>query len=191
MEIYHVCTFFYCSISFFLFENVKSMGFGERYLREHLLNADDIEFLNAFVNRNSKLHKAEILGRKVRNGDRKSDVTWLDLSSKSKPGNLIIPAHISNKIRAFAKRSFATFGTEMCPIGCNKKGSWIPRYEALQYSIYPPGAHYSGWHTDGDVDAENDNFRCLSLVTLLSDPSEFTGGEFKISVNSKEKNNKI
>lgn len=54
--------------------------------------------------------------------------------------------------------------------------------EALQYTEYGPGQHYS-WHQD----AQNGptSIRKLSIVVLVADPSEYEGGDLKL-FNLKE-----
>ena len=61
-------------------------------------------------------------------------------------------------------------------------------YEPIQLSLYSSdaqtGGHYS-WHTDmsmGDRHAP----RKLSMVLLLSDPTEFEGGEFEVKTSSDD-----
>lgn len=55
--------------------------------------------------------------------------------------------------------------------------------EGLQFTEYTaPGDHY-GWHTDSGV---NQQVRKLSATTLLSDPDDFDGGDFEISVTGND-----
>ena len=51
--------------------------------------------------------------------------------------------------------------------------------ETIQITKYEPGDHYT-WHCDYGADDEDDLTRKLSATLLISDPSEYEGGEFEI-----------
>lgn len=59
-------------------------------------------------------------------------------------------------------------------------------YEPMQFSTYiaENQGHYS-WHTDSDV-CDSKVPRKLSMSILLSDPSEFEGGELQVKATSDE-----
>ena len=54
----------------------------------------------------------------------------------------------------------------------------ITHNETIQFAEYTGGDHYT-WHTDTSKD-DGDVCRKLSTVILLSDPSDFEGGDFEI-----------
>jgi PKHD-type hydroxylase len=51
--------------------------------------------------------------------------------------------------------------------------------ECLQFAQYAPGQHYD-WHTDTFTLSGNPIERKVTAVCLLSDPSEYEGGEFQM-----------
>jgi PKHD-type hydroxylase len=57
-------------------------------------------------------------------------------------------------------------------------------YEPMQLGVYKAenNGHYN-WHVDA-ANSDNNTPRKLSIVLLLSDPSEFEGGELQIKTNS-------
>jgi PKHD-type hydroxylase len=60
-------------------------------------------------------------------------------------------------------------------------------YELAQlgsYTQYDQG-HYD-WHTDTSLSASNTPYRKLSMSILLSDPSEFEGGEFQVKYGNDD-----
>jgi PKHD-type hydroxylase len=59
-------------------------------------------------------------------------------------------------------------------------------YEPMQLGVYTgdTGGHY-GWHTDSSSQ-DSGVPRKLSMVLLLSEPSEFEGGEFQVKTTSDE-----
>ena len=66
----------------------------------------------------------------------------------------------------------------------NKVCEWnfdITGYENIQFAEYGPEQHYD-WHVDVFPLAYKDFDRKVSIVCLLSDPSEFEGGEFEIKL---------
>jgi PKHD-type hydroxylase len=59
-------------------------------------------------------------------------------------------------------------------------------YEPAQLGLYTEDSqsHY-GWHTDASI-TDRKTPRKLSMVLMLSDPSEFEGGQLEIKVNNDE-----
>lgn len=56
----------------------------------------------------------------------------------------------------------------------------LTHIEAIQITKYEPGDYYK-WHCDyGSMDNEDFSTRKLSATLLISDPSEYEGGEFEI-----------
>lgn len=58
------------------------------------------------------------------------------------------------------------------------------RHEQIQYAEYGPEQHYN-WHVDVFPLSGMPTDRKLTVVCLLNDPSEFTGGEFQIRLYSE------
>lgn len=54
----------------------------------------------------------------------------------------------------------------------------IDGIDALQYTIYKPGGHYT-WHWDKDFGFQNWE-RKISMVVVLSDPEDYEGGELEV-----------
>lgn len=65
-------------------------------------------------------------------------------------------------------------GNEVCKWGFEIDGN-----ETIQYAEYGVDQHYN-WHTDTFLLSGQPRDRKITVVCLLSDPSEFTGGEFQI-----------
>ena len=67
---------------------------------------------------------------------------------------------------------------------CN--GRWTPRYEPLQYAEYGPGGHYGSWHTDAELgDEDPEDARCVTVVLLLSDTADYTGGHLEVKLGGE------
>lgn len=67
-------------------------------------------------------------------------------------------------------------------IGANSYCEWgyeVDSNEAIQFAEYGEGQHYN-WHIDTFPLAGKSTDRKLTVVCLLSDPSEFEGGEFQV-----------
>lgn len=71
----------------------------------------------------------------------------------------------------------------------NKVCGWdydITGFENIQFAEYAPGQHYD-WHVDIFPLAHVEVERKISIVCLLSDPSEFEGGDLEIKLYSEFK----
>ena len=57
----------------------------------------------------------------------------------------------------------------------------LPIFEETQYGeYYGDGGHYT-WHTDAEINGQNNGIvRKISVSILLNDPSEFDGGDFEL-----------
>ena len=137
---------------------------------EDFLTEDDIRFLQyhpSLLNANS----AEIGGQsKDRSQDlniRRTNVGWLDFSIENK--------HIWDKISNVVAEVNSKF------FHINLTGF----YEYMQLSEYSASfqGHYN-WHTDGSKLDKNVP-RKLSMVLMLSDPSEYEGGELQIKTGEE------
>jgi PKHD-type hydroxylase len=81
------------------------------------------------------------------------------------------------------------FGNMMQGYGhrANKECGWgfdITDHEAVQFAHYGVGQHY-GWHVDNFPLAGLPVDRKVSVVCLMSDPSEFEAGELQIRLYSE------
>lgn len=69
----------------------------------------------------------------------------------------------------------------------NEECKWgydIADHEAVQYAHYGVGQHY-GWHVDNFPLAGLPTDRKVSVVCLMSDPSEFVAGELQLRLYSE------
>lgn len=81
----------------------------------------------------------------------------------------------------FSKRMYA-FAEE-----ANKICGWgyeVNSHEPIQFGEYRTGQHYD-WHVDWFPLSGAEKDRKLSVVCMLNDPSEFTGGELWLRLNSE------
>lgn len=62
----------------------------------------------------------------------------------------------------------------------------IAGYENIQFAEYGPEQHYN-WHVDVFPMSHKDFDRKVSVICLLSDPSEFEGGEFEVKLYQEYK----
>lgn len=81
------------------------------------------------------------------------------------------------------------FGVMMRDFGvaANKECGWdydITDHEAVQFAHYGPGQHY-GWHVDNFPLAGLPTDRKVSVVCLMTDPSEFEAGELQLRLYSE------
>jgi len=111
--------------------------------------------------------KGEIGGQTNSNGEvnaekRTTDISWLTCT----PETVQLWHKISNVV-AEVNRTFFHFDLSGC-------------YEPMQLGIYKEGdgGHYD-WHTDASM-TDTKTPRKLSMSLLLSDPSEFEGGDLEI-----------
>lgn len=58
----------------------------------------------------------------------------------------------------------------------------LTNFDGFQYSKYEQGGHYK-WHTDTVLSPATGLFRKLSLVLMLSDPEDYTGGDLLLAPN--------
>jgi len=66
----------------------------------------------------------------------------------------------------------------------NKECSWdfdVKGHEAVQYAEYGPKQHYH-WHVDTFPLSGRPIDRKITVVCLMNDPSEFTGGQFQLKL---------
>lgn len=76
----------------------------------------------------------------------------------------------------FVMRGFGEQANNMCNWGYT-----IDAHEAVQHAQYGPDQHYD-WHVDVFPLAGLPVDRKVTVVCLLSDPSEFTGGDLQIQL---------
>eukprot|EP00966_Prymnesium_polylepis_P225491 5216176-Prymnesium_polylepis.1 len=97
------------------------------------------------------------------NADRSSRHAWIERHDED--GGPSIPPWLHAKLRAAAKAGHAVYGDRVAKVGVDKNGRWTPRFESLQYTEYPVGAHYRGWHTDAEEpETDPEDARCLTVV---------------------------
>jgi len=100
---------------------------------------------------------------------RRTNISWMGVDKN----NHHIWQKMTNAIWS-ANRQFFQFDLTGC-------------YELAQlgtYTQYDQG-HYD-WHTDTTLSASSSPYRKLSMSLLLSDPSEFEGGEFQVKYGNDD-----
>ena len=136
---------------------------------ENFLSADDISYL-LNLNNWSNTSQAEIGGAKsdnnINNKIRSTDVSWLYPTNEN--------VHIWEKISEVVSRVNDQFF----------KFNLTGFYEPMQLGLYSAdkNGHYD-WHVDVSMSDQNTP-RKLSMVLLLSDPSEFEGGELQLKLEN-------
>lgn len=95
--------------------------------------------------------------------------------------------HRNTTVR-FANRGhwFENYMKHFADLG-NQECKWdydVRDYENIQFAEYGPEQHYH-WHVDVFPLLGASTDRKLTVVCLLNDPSEFTGGEFQIRLYSE------
>jgi len=100
---------------------------------------------------------------------RRTNISWMGVDKN----NQHIWEKITNTVWS-ANRQFFQFDLTGC-------------YELAQLGTYTQHdqGHYD-WHTDTSLSASNSPYRKLSMSLLLSDPSEFEGGELQVKYGSDD-----
>lgn len=102
--------------------------------------------------------------------------------------NMGIEAEVNNHSQRNTAIAFAShdhwFGGILFEHGitANEKMGWeylISGHEAVQWAEYGPSQHYD-WHTDTFPLSGTPLERKVSVVCLMSEPSEFEGGDFQV-----------
>lgn len=138
---------------------------------ENFLSDDDINYILARPEWHDQ-YDAQIGGDEngiVDKEKRRTNISWMNVDSK----NHHIWQKMTNAIWS-VNRQFFQFDLTGC-------------YELAQlgtYTQYDQG-HYD-WHTDTTLSASNNPYRKLSMSLLLSDPSEFEGGEFQVKYGNDD-----
>lgn len=138
-------------------------------VRDNALSNDEIKLLIETVETNLEPIKATVGANVVYEGIRKSDIRWIHYNQKS--------AVLFNRMAMIADQmNHQYFGFDL--LG----------FDAFQYSEYHGGGGHYSVHTDmhfGNNAAPNGFFyRKLSFSLLLSDTSEFDGGEIQIQTGN-------
>ena len=138
---------------------------------ENFLTEDEVRFL-AYHQSFQSPHTATVGGQSDSNGVnlnvRRTNVGWVNFSPEHQ--------HIWHKIaNAFSKVNSQFFHINITGL-----------YEEMQLTEYSSSfeGHY-GWHIDGNI-ADCNVPRKLSMVLMLSDPSEFEGGELQVNPGGGE-----
>jgi PKHD-type hydroxylase len=121
------------------------------------------EWINSYAAKVGSQNGEGIVNKELR----RTDIAWLGFDNETRP----LWETLGNVVSEVNRRFFHFDLT-----GC---------YEAMQLGIYKAGdnGHY-GWHTDA---YNNDGSpRKLSMSLILSDPSEYEGGELQIKTDSDE-----
>ena len=112
----------------------------------------------------------------------------INLASDAEPqqGSLITDSVVDNKIRSSTVRWL--FDDELQDVlfrfvteaNTNAFGMNVSNYAEMQFTEYhaSQGGHYD-WHHDVDWNGTRAADRKLSITVQLSDPSEYTGGDFE------------
>jgi PKHD-type hydroxylase len=138
---------------------------------EDFLSDDDINYLLArpeWHDQNDAKIGAGDQGT-VDKEKRRTNISWMSVDEK----NRHIWEKMTNAVWS-ANRQFFQFDLTGC-------------YELAQlgtYTQYDQG-HYD-WHTDTSLSSSNSPYRKLSMSLLLSDPSEFEGGELQVKYGSDD-----
>lgn len=115
----------------------------------------------------------------------------LDAAPKEE-GRLAADMHVSYEHRhcevGFAPRDH-WFAGMLSHVGllANEQEGWdldISGYEQIQLASYSKGHHFN-WHIDTMVLSDLPLDRKVTVVCLLNNPEEFTGGEFELRLNSE------
>ena len=117
------------------------------------------EFMHAKIGSDSE-------GGTLDEDTRKTKIVWIEPEEKNK--------WIFERMNELAaKVNFDKFQLELI------------HFDAFQYSKYEVGHHYD-WHSDIILNPPHGLFRKLSFSLMLSDASDYEGGEFLISVTGSE-----
>lgn len=104
---------------------------------------------------------------RVEESVRKSNVAWLEPSARTKDIFEKIVAVINEVNRQYFKFDLAGL------------------FEAAQLTTYSADQNeFYTWHIDGSLKDPNVVPRKLSMTLLLSDPAEFSGGDFQVKIHS-------
>jgi len=102
-------------------------------------------------------------------------------------GSELAHAHRNTEVR-FADKDYWFGATlESFVREANRTCKWdydITGNEAVQFAKYGPEQHYN-WHVDNFPLCGRDTDRKITVVCLLNDPAEFTGGDFQIRLYSE------
>ena len=77
-------------------------------------------------------------------------------------------------------------------LASNSQAGWnfgVHSPEVLQIGIYKENQHYK-WHSDTSILTLNPNIRKISVICMLSDPTEYTGGVLELEGIGEMKMNK-
>lgn len=135
-----------------------------RYIVAKLLEEDELRKLVSYLKTHARgRERGEIYdGNTSAKRDRSSAIYWFSLLRKKNNDAPALPTWFSTRLKDVAKQGVELFGETLCPIKRDKTGRWRPRYEQVQYSVYPEGGHYSAWHTDASGDKrDEEDTRCL------------------------------
>ena len=146
------------------FINNHEVNHGKYWLQHNVLNEDEIIALHKYVNsisyENGTVYTSN--STKVLANIRNSSIKWISYNDEIK--------WLFDKIFHVAKQANDKF----------YKFDLTGAKDRMQYTSYDKHGMY-GWHTDSG--ACGCSHRKLSCTLLLSDPDDFSGGEFEIFSN--------
>lgn len=105
---------------------------------------------------------------------RDTDLVWLQPQTESSDNRWI----------------FERYNQLAAKINFDKYQMDLQVFDGFQYSKYDVDGHYT-WHNDIIVNPPNGMYRKLSFVTMLTEPSEYEGGEFEISIDGCYENSQV
>jgi PKHD-type hydroxylase len=92
---------------------------------------------------------------------------------------------MKRKTKVVWKEPMSVFGCIAATyiLNANKSADWnfnLTHMNSVQVGKYSEGSFYD-WHNDLKIDKNNDDQRKLSLSLVLSDPSDYEGGDLELS----------
>lgn len=82
---------------------------------------------------------------------------------------------------------FEKFNEIVAKVNFDKFQLDLRRFDGFQYSKYEEGGHYK-WHKDLSLMPNHGLYRKLSIVLMLSDPSEYEGGDLLLCTSGNLEN---
>eukprot|EP00439_Symbiodinium_sp_Y106_P051873 s2187_g6.t3 len=115
--------------------------------------------------------------RKARYDDRDSNISWLK-PQKECP---LMYQKLKDLVRDVANKEWPLFQVDGA-------GEPICTYEDAQYTVYRESQHFQAWHQDAfEKGNDPEDARQITVVLMLSDSSNYTGGSFQAKVPNAAK----
>jgi len=141
---------------------------------------------------------SEGMGDKVHEEDYKTQISWLQGAAMVQRQPSVAPVELRNcrlawfDLRVVAPLVFQ-FLARLTKLGAaelldNGQLESHCDFEDCQLAEYGPGHHYQAWHRDGDLcPTSREDLRRLTALLMLSDPAEYTHGEFQVRFPAENK----